>query len=255
MPAYYAHYRMGKLVLPELPAPIRQSISRFRPLFDMGLQGPDFFFFRNLAATAKGADLGHKAHCMTGEEFFSQACIQGTSEAARVYLYGLLGHYLLDSVCHPFVNQVAQSGKVSHSALESEFERYLLEMDGKRPAWCQDFASHIRLTRGECVTVAAFFPPATPGVVWQGVRGMSLSYRFLNQKNRPRAVKLLRWVNKSLLDHLIPQEPVEALAREDSELMARFTRCCKAYPRYLEQLLAHLEAGESLGQDFAFPFG
>lgn len=42
MPASYAHYRFGKQVLPALPAEIRQNIQRFRRLYDMGLQGPDF---------------------------------------------------------------------------------------------------------------------------------------------------------------------------------------------------------------------
>ena len=59
------------------------------------------------------------------------ACKAATSDAARDYLFGLLGHYCLDSVCHPFVNRLVQSGEAKHVPLESEFERFLLELDGK----------------------------------------------------------------------------------------------------------------------------
>ena len=38
MPAGYAHYRFGKLLLPHLPADVRQTIQRFRRMYDAGLQ-------------------------------------------------------------------------------------------------------------------------------------------------------------------------------------------------------------------------
>ena len=48
MPAHYAHYRFGCQLLPTLPANVRRPIQRFRRLFDMGLQGPDLFFYHNI---------------------------------------------------------------------------------------------------------------------------------------------------------------------------------------------------------------
>lgn len=255
MPAFYAHYRLGRLALPELPGDVRQSIQRFRRLYDMGLQGPDFFFYHNPFFSTAARDLGHKFHCQTGQEFFAQACTQATSEAARVYLYGLLGHYCLDSLCHPFINKMEADGLAVHSPLESEFERYLLELDGKSPAHTQEFHKRIKLTRGECVTVSGFFPPAAPGAVWQAVKFMALYTRFLNQKNRDRAEKLLKFIKPSLQDHLIPLEPDPAYLRMDSELLARFNRGMKNYPQMLQQLTACLQNGEPLGEDFAPRFG
>ena len=49
MPANYAHYRFGKLALSKLPAEARQCIGRFRRLYDIGLHGPDIFFYYNPA--------------------------------------------------------------------------------------------------------------------------------------------------------------------------------------------------------------
>ena len=47
MTANYAHYRFGKQLLPQLPADVRQCIQRFRRMYDMGLHGPDIFFYHN----------------------------------------------------------------------------------------------------------------------------------------------------------------------------------------------------------------
>lgn len=254
MPSNYAHYRFGKQVLPELPPDVRQSIQRFRRLYDVGLHGPDLFFFHNPFFHTAVGELGTTFHEQSGQEFFTRVCAQVDSEAARVYLFGVLGHYVLDSHCHPFVNRMKQEGKAGHVVLESEFERYLLEADGLLPVHSWDHAKHIKLTRGECVTVSGFYPPATGGDIHWAVRFMAFANRFLTQKNRPRAEKILSLLNKKLLDNLIPLEPVTEFARMDSELLARYNRAVKVYPRMLEELLHHMTSGEPLGENFAPTF-
>jgi hypothetical protein len=127
-------------------------------MYDMGLQGPDFFFYYNPFAKTAIGDLGNVFHSQTGREFFTRACAQADTEAATAYLYGLLGHYCLDSVCHPFVDRMVNIGEAKHIALEAELERFLLHKDGVRPAHTYDRSRHIGLTRGECMTVSAFYP-------------------------------------------------------------------------------------------------
>jgi len=255
MPSNYAHYRFGKLLYPELPADVRQCVQRFRRLYDMGLQGPDFFFYYNPFMKTAVGSLGGQFHSQTGQEFFTRVCAQANSEAARAYLYGLLGHYCLDSACHPFVESKVASGEARHVALESEFDRYLLEKDGLVPPHIQDMSPRIKLTRGECVTVAGFYPPATPNNVNQSVHFMAFALRFLSGKNRKRVRRLLNRLGPSLCDSLIPEEPVEDYARMDSELLARYNRALKHYLELLEQLKAHMANGDPLGEDFSVTFG
>lgn len=254
MPATYAHCRFGREVLASAPADVRQCVQRFRRLYDAGLHGPDLFFYHNpFFATAAG-QLGETYHRQTGQEFFTRACAQADSEGAKAYLYGVLAHYALDSACHPFVNKMVAEGKAGHTKLESEFERYLLEADHLLPAHVFDQAKHIRLTRGECVTAAGFYPPADPWDVFWAVRFMAFSIRFLNQKNRDKAVAVLTRLKRKLLDSLIPLELDKSWVRMDSELLARYNRAVRDYPRMLEQLKAHMETGEPLGEDFAPTF-
>lgn len=251
MPSTYAHYRFGKQLLPELPHEVRQSIQRFRRLYDMGLHGPDLFFYHKTFFPTAVGDLGHSFHTQSGQNFFTHACTQADSEAARVYLFGVLGHYALDSACHPFVEKMAATGQAGHVKLESEFERYLMEIDGMLPSSSWDMSKHVKLTGGECVTVASFYPPAKPGNVYWAHKAMVCSIRFLNQKNRARTEKLLTLVKKDNLDNLIPLEPTPGFARMDSELLARYNRALRAYPRLLEQILDHMKSGTPLGEDFA----
>lgn len=255
MPASYAHYRFGKLLLPNLPADVRQCIQRFRRMYDMGLHGPDIFFYYNpLLKTAVG-DLSGKFHRQTGAEFFPAACAQANSEAAKAYLYGLLAHYCLDSICHPFVQQKVDSGEAGHAALEAEFDRYLMDLDGLPQPHIQDLSPRMKLTRGECMTVAAFYPPATGGNVNLSVKNMALLHKFGANENRKRTETWLKRLKPSLCDGLIPEEPITEFARMDSELLARFNRAVKRYPLMLEQLLTHMRTGEALGEDFTVDFG
>lgn len=254
MPSSYAHYRFGKQVLPTLPPEARQCVTRFRRMFDLGTQGPDFFFYFNPVMSTAIGSLGSHFHTQSGQIFFPKACQAASSEAAQAYLYGLLCHYCLDSACHPFVEAKDSSGEAGHVALESEFDRYLLAMDGVESPHTFHLGPKLKLTRGECMTVAQFYPPATGANVFQAVRIMAFALKFLASKNRKRIRRILS-VKPSLQDSLIPEEPVEAFARMDSELLARFNRAVKGYPAMLAQLQAHMATGEALGEDFAPPFG
>lgn len=255
MPAAYAHYRFGKLLLPSLPEDVRRRIQRFRRMYDAGLQGPDFFFYFNpFLSTATGA-LGKTFHHQSGQEFFPTACRAASSEAAQAYLYGLLAHYCLDAACHPFVNRLARIGEAKHVALESELERFLLVKDGVASPHTFDAGNHLKLTRGECMSIAEFYPGATGGKVSRSFRLMRLSVRLLAHPNRKLQETILKNSVPGFLDHRIPEESTDALVPYVSELADLYRQALEQYPGLLQQLLSHLEHGEPLGQDFFPNFG
>ena len=255
MPASYAHQRFGKQLLEQMPSEIRQCIQRFRRMYDMGLQGPDiFFYYLPFLDTAPGK-LGKQYHRMTGKDFFAQVCPKADSEAARAYLYGLLAHYCLDSACHPFVNKVVADGEAVHAALEAEFDRYLMAMDGIPEPHRHDRTRKMKLTRGECMTVAEFYPPATGGNVHLSVWSMAKALRYLSGGKRQKREKLLNTLKSPFLDHFVPEAPMEKYARMDSELLARYNRSLRLYPELLAQLEAHRKYGALLEEAFTPAFG
>ena len=252
MPASYAHYRFGKLLLPDLPADVRQTIQRFRRMYDMGLQGPDFFFYYNIFMKTSTGDLGGFFHRQTGQEFFPVACKAATSDAAKAYLYGLLGHYCLDSTCHPFVNQLVTIGEARHVPLESEFERFLLALDKEPAPNAFDMSKYFRLTRGECMTVAAFYPGTTGGKVFRSIHAMAF---FTSVLTRPKNASLLQKVIPGLWEHAIPAEENPELAAYMGELRDLYGQALERYPAMLAQLSAHLRTAAPFGVDFAPDFG
>ena len=255
MPASYAHYRFGKLLLPGLPADVRQCIQRFRRLYDTGLQGPDLFFYYNIFGKSAIGDLGDAFHRQTGSEFFTRVCAQADTEAAQAYLYGLLAHYCLDSQSHPFVNQMVTIGEADHVTLESEFERVLMEKDGIASPQTYDRSKHIRLTRGECMTVSGFFPPATGANISRSVKGMEYSLRFLSAANRERTEKLIGRFAPGHMGHLVPKEEIPDYGYMIGQLLELYDQALTRYPLLLQQLRQHQTDGTELSGAFEADFG
>lgn len=254
MPSSYAHDRLGRLSLPAFPTEVRDRLQHFRRMYDMGLQGPDFFFYYDpLRKTAVG-QLGALYHEKSGREFFAGACAAVQTGAARAYLCGLLGHYVLDSGCHEYVNRLDAEGRARHIALESEFDRALMAEDGVKTPCATSISGKLRLSREECAAVAAIFPPATGGDVYQSVGNMRFFLNFLVSGNHARKEKLLWMVNPRLPDSMVPAAPVPQYAVMVAELGRRFDRCLARYPRMLAALLAYMDRGEPLGEDFARNF-
>ena len=252
MPASYAHYRFGKQLLPVLPSDVRQTIQRFRRMYDMGLQGPDFFFYYNIFMKTSTGQLGTIFHHQSGKEFFPEACKAATSDAARAYLYGLLGHYCLDSTCHPFVNRLATIGEAEHVPLESEFERFLLVRDKEASPQTFDMSRFLKLTRGECMTVSAFYPGSTGAKVARSVHAMAFFIRLLaHPKNGPFLQKFF----PGLWQHSIPAGENPDLAPYMGELRDLYSQALDRYPALLQEVTAHLQTGEPFTEAFAPDFG
>lgn len=255
MPANYAHYRFGKKVLPQLPADVRQCIQRFRRMYDLGLYGPDFFFFYYPFLKTETRELGKVFHRQSGQEFFAHACKAVTSEAARAYLYGLLGHYCLDSRCHPYINQLVQIGEAKHVSLESAFERRLLVADGEKNPRTFDLSKRMKPTRGECMTISEFYPGTSGGAVSQSFGSMAYFTKLLADPSREGRVKLFGRFYPSLPEHGIPEEEEETLMPYLLELQELFDQAVQDYPCLLAGITAHLREDAPLGEEFAPAFG
>ncbi len=261
MPAAYAHYRFGASVLCQMPGDIGHIVKRYRRLFDVGLHGPDPFFFYNPAFPTKTGKLGHKFHAQSGQEFFQRVCRSlrlEPSEPGQAYLYGVLCHYCLDSLCHPYVEAKNAEGLVSHTQIETEFDRFLLEMDGKSPAHKQDITAHMQLTPEECEVAARFFPGATARQVQTSVKNMAKIKKLLaagNGKTRELMSRTLGLAAKEYASFVMKDAPDKACADITPELFDLYCAAQSKYPAMLLQLTAHLTYNAPLGEDFEPTFG
>lgn len=261
MPSLYAHYRFGTMILPSLPADVRGAILRHRDLFDAGLQGPDFFFYYKPTSKTAIGDLGHRIHRLSGREFFTQICrwLSLTSgEAELAYLYGLLGHYCLDSLCHPHVCELAARATAGHHAIESEFERHLMLLDGIRRPHAHPRSRLLKLHKGDFSLISRFFPPSTPDQVREAITAARQITGLItcgNPVHRLAATAVLQSLGSERIGLMVPPKSDPKLAESNEALLGLFDQALTLYPALLEQLRDHMSFREPFGPDFDRTFG
>lgn len=135
MPTTYAHDLFGQKIYRQMPEEIKKVIRENGELYRIGLHGPDIFFYYFIFKNHVSG-VGYRMHKEKARAFFVQGMAQVREmkdQALLAYLLGFGCHYLLDSACHPFVNEMHDRGRISHSLLEIEFDRFLMEENGKNP--------------------------------------------------------------------------------------------------------------------------
>ncbi len=149
MPGFTTHYIMGMKAYNDLPSnQLKHIISKYRWLYQLGLQGPDMFFYNlPILRHRDYRNVGSYMHEHHVRDFFI-TYIQETlriqsrqqREQAIAYFCGYLCHYICDSICHPFIYGRIQydTGKPTlkhhslHAQLESEIDSLLLEKYKKK---------------------------------------------------------------------------------------------------------------------------
>lgn len=259
MPATYAHYRFGASMLSRMPADMRRTAKRHRRLFDVGLHGPDLFFYYKPIYTTKISSLGSKFHGQTGKEFFSRVC-RGLrlepSEEGQAYLYGVLCHYVLDANCHPLIIAASREGAFSHTRIETEFDRFLMALDGK--AADAKLTDHMSLSPAECQVVSRFYPGAEPKHIRESLKGMMAIRKILELPDglvRSALTKTMSTGSAVFRDMIPNPNPDPGCQTLNRQLFAKYEQSAKSLPDMLLQLGAHLTYNAPLSEAFVPIFG
>ena len=248
-------------MLRQMPGDLSRTAKRCRRLFDVGLHGPDLFFFYRPVFSTKTGRLGHKFHMQTGREFFSRVCRNlrlEPSEAGQAYVYGVLCHYVLDAYCHPLVVQADWEGPASHSRIEAEFDRFLMEQDGIRPPAQMRLTKHMALTEPECAVVSRFYPGTDPKVIQESLRGMVTIRKILEMPEGPVREALTKTMSvgsHTFRDMIVGSEPDAVCGHLNMPLYERYQQAAGVFPQMLLKLSAHLTYNALLGEEFAPIFG
>lgn len=152
MPGFTTHYLFGVKSYNDLPNNyLKHVISKYRWLYQIGLQGPDIFFYNiPILRHRDYRNVGSYMHEYHVNLFFRN-CLREISritsrqqkEQAVSYFAGYLCHYIADSICHPYVYgriQYETGGKASqfhglHAKLENDIDLLLLrKFKHKKPS-------------------------------------------------------------------------------------------------------------------------
>ena len=162
MPSTYAHYVFGKKVLQSLPPELSALARGHRQLYDIGLHGPDILFYYRALTVNKVNSVGFGMHARPARGFFAPAkqrlaALPASLRAgAEAYLLGFVCHFALDSACHGYIeHKIAVSG-VTHTEIESEFDRSLLLAQGIEPLSAR-LTGHIVPSAENAAAIAPFF--------------------------------------------------------------------------------------------------
>ena len=179
MPACAAHYLFGQDVLDRLGADLKKSALAYKKEYDLGLQGPDIFFFYKPYRKNEISAYGIARHREPGLRMFAPILAEKREKAALAYLMGLVCHYALDSCCHPYVNGNSRSD-ADHGRMESAYDRQLLlrrGLAGPRdrliPAEGPDFGA-----------MASLWPGMDENAVRRCVRSMRFYIRLLDRRKK-----------------------------------------------------------------------
>ena len=260
MPSGYAHYRFGTQIISLMPADVRGPILRHRALFDMGLHGPDFLFFHHFIKKTPLYQLGSVYHEKSGRDFFTEVCSHvksHPSEAAFAYLHGLLAHYCLDSRCHPFVYAMTDDTDLDHSELETEFDRYLMQLDGIKKPHETNICRHLKLSKAEYEVVSGFFPEISTKDAAQCIRNMALAQQLLTiptAAGHGAVVKFTQFAGGNTSGMVMTVGPNPKCDHLDKKLLELYEQALVKFPELLEQLNHHMAYGEPFGADFQANF-
>ena len=161
MPACMAHYQFGQDVLNRLDGKIRSAALTYKREFDIGLQGPDIFYFYKPYRRTGIRDYGVARHNEPARRMFARILEKTQEKAALSYLMGLICHYVLDKCCHPYLYTHSRE-RYDHQRMESAFDK------------------HIMLTRGVNEARYVYLPAVglryeVIASLWQGIDASTMS--------------------------------------------------------------------------------
>lgn len=221
MPSTYAHYRFGREVLAVLPENIASAVRANRGLYDIGLHGPDLLFYYKPLGTNAVNQIGFAMHARPAVNFFASAAeiVKSGTDAAAAYAYGFVCHFALDSACHSYIENKIRLSGVTHTEIESEFDRSLLLEEGREPLSAV-LTAHIRPDAEKARVIAPFFG-ILPEQALKALRSMVFYNGLLRAPHQPKRgiVNLVLRISgnyKEMHGMMIAKRPIAAC--EDSSM-------------------------------------
>lgn len=168
MPGFTTHYLFGVNAYKQLECPyLKKTIRDHHAAYSLGLQGPDLFFYflpsytirkRNIGSIAHTESTGRfLRHLLDSRKLFWDKTLKGQKikmdinlkgremrleqgkrlkkeerQIAEAYIAGFLGHYILDTQCHPYIYWRTEFQEKSnqyygrHMGLETDIDQVLL---------------------------------------------------------------------------------------------------------------------------------
>ena len=253
MPSTYAHRKFAEKVLPLLPEEARRAAEGNTGLYLIGCHGPDILFYYKPVTKNAVNRLGYAMHEESALPFFERAksLVKEGGEPSLAYTMGFITHFALDSTCHGYVESGRRELGVTHTKLEVEFDRMLLERDGKEPLR-EILTTHINPTESYGEVIAPYFSLTQKEIV----RSLKDMRRICNLFVCPGRVKraivggVLKLINAELPDQIMAPVPDARCAASNARMAELFEEAVPVAAQLAANFAASLNCGENLSQRF-----
>lgn len=226
MPGFVTHYIFGRETYHNLSSrTLKKNLYENRAAYSLGQQGPDIFFYYLPSYLLHGHNIGAMAHTRDTNAFFRgllRSCLSFKSKQdkniAEAYLIGFLGHYTLDTICHPYVYAMTHYTEKSndyferHAYLETDIDTDLLAEKLNRQPCSFHGADTIALTARQRKVIAQMlyeaYHYAFPTLrlhkltMYLGIISMRLGRRLLHDDSGQKKAAA-RFLEKHLLGYPI----------------------------------------------------
>ena len=176
-------------------------------------------------------------------------------EKLLAYLLGFGCHYLLDSACHPYIEDMADKKVITHTLLEKEFDRMLMLKTHKNPYHYYPACGVIpRITYARVIHRA--IPKVTSGEILTSLSRMKFITNCMVYDNKGRRKKLLtvisrlagRKLSDSVMEYFMAKDPVPGSAVPVHNLYGLYEGEVREAPGYLEELFNLSREDRSLSE-------
>lgn len=261
MPTTYTHDRFGKEVYEKLPENLKKTIRNHKKLYLIGLHGPDIFFYYHPFAKNHVSDYGTFLHEQTASILFEDEIRkyqQSPSEAMEAYLLGFACHYLLDSMCHPYIGKFVDHTGVSHAKIETSLDQYFMLEDGLDPLGYRPAAPICPHTNGNTV-IHRCFPEISETEIAACLKGMKLwtsvtIWKSSILRNLLLGLMKLAGCYDSMGGRVMLQKPQKECEAGTRNLVHLYERALAEAPQELIKLDDALHGNGSLSQRFEHNF-
>lgn len=262
MPTTYTHYRMGQDVRNILQEKERKIVEKYPQLFCIGLHGPDIFFYYKPLSKNPIKEMGHAMHKRPGKVFFASAAevVNGQPEkdAYLAYLYGFICHFALDVACHGYIDEKIMASGISHTEIEAEFDRMLMEKDGRDPVRYKPTV-HIVPSMENAEIIQAFFKETDSTQTLDTLKGMVSYLNFLVAPSKAKrflidTVLKLTGNYKELHGLMINYRANPACADSTKELFTRYQETVERAASLIREYGRFLEGNEELDSIYRYNF-
>ena len=179
MPASYTHYSFGHTVLEKLPQRLKDTIIPNKEAYYIGLNGPDILFYYKPLFKNEINRYGHRLHDEKAYGFLERGkryIEESKDEVCLSYILGFVCHFVLDSSCHPFIEEAMKESNISHAEIEAELDGALMRRNNLSPQR-HSAGAHIIPNRVTATHIANFYDNVNGKEIYKCLK----SVRFYNK--------------------------------------------------------------------------